>query len=174
MNPLEPSAVSHALLLLKAEQLTNQGRFREAEALFGGDDVRPPDDPLMLHGLAAVVTRSGDYLRARRLWRLLQHRQPGHREAERMLAALDCWEGRPRWVRLAPGASAALLVMTAAIWFWHAQTAPRPATAPNPAHATAVAPAQPAPTGATPPPQPAEETAPPIKFKMPPAKPTKR
>lgn len=181
MNTLESSAVSHALLLLKAEQLTNQGHFRDAEALFGGDDVRPPEDPLLLHGLATVVTRSGDYLRARRLWRLLQHRVPGHREAERMLAALDCWEERPLWVRLAPAASAALLVMVVGIWFWQAQTEPHApmATAPvqaTPVHSSTASPVprvQPTPTRAATPPPPVEETAPPVKFKMP-AKPAKR
>jgi hypothetical protein len=188
MNTLEPSAVSHALLLMKAEQLTRQGHFREAEALFGGDEARPPEDPLLLHGLATVVTRSGDYPRARRLWRLLQHRQPGHREAERMLAALDCWEERPLWVRLAPAMSAALLVMAVGIWFWQVQTEPGAAMATAPAQPAPVqttpmrvsAPAPAAPVNPTPiravvaPPPPIEEPLPPVKFQMPPAKPAKR
>lgn len=194
MTTSESSAVPHALLLLKAEQLTEQGAFREAEALFGGDDIRPPDDPLLLHGLATVVTRSGDYLRARRLWRLLQHRQPGHREAERMLAALDCWEARPLWVRLAPAASVALLVLGAGVWFWQMQTGPSATTATAPAQTipaqtnpvrvsspspvlapTPSASVQPTSTRVTMPPPRVEETpVPVVKFNMPPAKPAKR
>jgi hypothetical protein len=44
-----------------------------------------------LHARATVVTRQGDTGRAARLWRLLQTRQPGHREAEKML-----------WPKIAP------------------------------------------------------------------------
>lgn len=204
MNISATTAIPHALRLLKAEELTRRGQFREAEALLGGGDTQPPDDVLLLHGLATVVTRQGDYLRARRLWRLLQHRQPGHREAERMLAALECWEERPLWVRLAPAASVALLVLGGSLWLWQgsatAETAapakaPTTETAPtrvvrptpvapvapaSPVYAAPVAPVAPARQAPTPPqqqwaqPVAQEEPAPAVLFKMPPSKPAKR
>ncbi len=197
MNTPTPSAIPHALRLLKAEELTRRGQFREAEALLGGGDAQPPDDVLLLHGLATVVTRQGDYLRARRLWRLLQHRQPGHREAERMLAALECWEERPLWVRFAPAASVALLVLGGSIWLWQgsataetaaSSTSATPVRVVSPAPAAPVAPASPVYAAPVAPVAPArqasqqqwaqpvaqEEPAPAVLFKMPPSKPAKR
>jgi len=117
MNPATQPSIPHTLRLFKAEALAQQGLHREAESLLGGTS-NPPEDPVLLHALATVVTQQGDFERAARLWRLLQARQPGHREAERMLAAIETWEERPVWVKFAPGAAAALLALGLALWLW--------------------------------------------------------
>ncbi len=181
----QPAAIPHTLRLFKAEELAGQGLYREAEALLS-DGSNPPEDPVLLHALATVVTRQGDTARATRLWRLLQSRQPGHREAEKMLAAIETWQERPTWVRFAPAGAAALLVLGIVLW---AVSASRPAatpayatTPPAPAaptaattRVTAVAPlpAQPVKSAAAPSVPPPEE-APMVMFKVAPAKPAKK
>jgi hypothetical protein len=185
MNPAEPpAAIPHTLRIFKAEALSRQGLHREAEALLGGV-ANPPDDPVLLHALATVVTRQGDHERSRRLWRLLQTRQPGHREAERMLLAIETWEERPAWVRFAPAGAAALLVLGLAIWalFSPGQSRREPSAtaatpvAPLPAstRVTAVAPlpvVTPAPYPPSTEPA-APEAAPVVLFRVAPAKPAK-
>jgi hypothetical protein len=193
----QPAAIPHTLRLFKAEELAGEGRYREAEALLS-DGGHPPEDPVLLHALATVVTRQGDTDRATRLWRLLQTRQPGHREAGKMLAAIETWQERPTWVRFAPASAAALLVLGLVLW---AVSASRPAATPAPAYAgssaapltTAPAQARPAPVPATRvtavaplPAQPARPTlpvttttpppeeAPMVMFKVAPAKPAKK
>lgn len=189
MNPAQtPAAIPHTLRLFKAEELAGQGLFREAEALLANGGGQPPEDPVLLHALAVVVTRQGDYERARRLWRLLQSRQPGHREAEAMLTAIDTWEERPTWVRFAPAAAAALVVFVLALVLWPsgpstAPTAATPTTPPGyatapvtPTLVTGVTPLAkvtptPVPAAAQKPPQ---EEPPVVMFKLTPAKPAKK
>jgi hypothetical protein len=179
MNPATHPAIPNTLSLFKAAELARQGKYREAEAMLG-DAANPPEDPVLLHALATVVTQQGDYERARRLWRLLQTRQPGHREAKRMLAAIETWEERPVWVRFAPAGAAALLVFGVALW---ALSSPRgkPALAGRSAGITQVAPtisvraAALSPVAVTPvaPNKLAPEPTPVVMFKVSPAKPAK-
>jgi len=188
----QPAAIPHTLRLFKAEELAGQGLYREAESLLA-DGGNPPEDPVLLHALATVVTRQGDTGRAARLWRLLQIRQPGHREAEKMLAAIETWEGRPTWVRFAPAGAAALLVLGLVLWATsgsrpaaspaYTTTPPAPAVRPttatsaSPTRVTPVAPlpGQPArPFPAAPATTPPPEEAPIVMFKVAPAKPAKK
>lgn len=192
----QPAAIPHTLRLFKAQELAGQGLYREAEALLAVGGT-PPEDPVLLHALATVVTRQGDTERAVRLWRLLQTRQPGHREAEKMLAAIETWEERPTWVKFAPAGAAAVLVIGLVLWVVSASrpaantpayattpaasapaaSAPQVARpAPAPVRATNVAPlpaqpARPVASTATPPPP---EEVPMVMFKVAPAKPAKK
>jgi negative regulator of sigma E activity len=180
MTPATHPAIPNTLSLFKAGELARQGMYREAEALLGGA-ANPPEDPVLLHALAAVVTQQGDYERARRLWRLLQTRQPGHREAERMLAAIETWEERPAWVRFAPAGAAALLVLGVTLWALSSSGGKR-APVNTSAGVTQVAPTVPvravavSPVAVVPAAQKSvtPEPAPVVMFKVAPAKPAKK
>ncbi|MEY4487940.1 MAG: hypothetical protein RIQ79_448 [Verrucomicrobiota bacterium] len=177
MTPATHTAIPNTLSLFKAGELARQGMYREAEALLGGA-ANPPEDPVLLHALATVVTQQGDYERARRLWRLLQTRQPGHREAEKMLAAIETWEERPTWVRFAPAGAAALLVLGVVLWATAGgkptPTSPSVAVTPLPPTApvrvTSMPPVPPPPASKPTPPEP----PPVVMFKVAPAKPAKK
>ena len=95
---------------MKALSLARRGKTRAAQSVLAADG-RLPEDPVELHALAALVTSEGDYPRAVRLWRMLLDREPGHREAQRMIAAIELWLSRPPWVRYVPIGAAVLLVV---------------------------------------------------------------
>jgi len=108
----QTDAIARTLRLSRARDLADQGRWLEAEhELCPHGDL--PDDELMLHACAVVVTRSGNQARALPMWRLLQQRSPGHAEAGAMIAAIELWLSRPWWHRYVPAAAGvlALLVM---------------------------------------------------------------
>lgn len=96
LAPLETT-----LRLLQAQQLVRRGRLREALAALAPGGT-PPGDSTLLHALAAIITRAGDYRQALALWRLLLEREPGHAEAIRMVHVIELWQRRPSWMR----------------WFW--------------------------------------------------------
>ncbi len=155
------SAIPLALRLLQARELAEAGRPDEAERHLAPDGASSlPDEPLALHTLAVIVTRRGDYPRARRLWQQLARQEPGHPEAAAMLDALDDWDARPAWMRAAPAlalAAVALLVVSLVVVLVRA---PRTASAPAPIPAYAATP-RPVAAQPLPPPAPAEEDAPP-------------
>lgn len=180
------AAIPLALRLAQARELADSGRPDEAERLLAPSPAALPDDPLALHALAVIVTRRGDYPRARRLWQHLARAQPGHPEAAAMLDAIDTWTTRPAWMRFTPplvlvAAPAALLLLVAWLAFAPSRRAPalaRPTpAAPVPYAATPpAAPVRPLsvapPPAAAPPPAPAEEEpAPAVTFQV---KPTKK
>lgn len=86
------------LRLLQAQQLARRGRLREAMAVLAPGGI-PTGDPLTLHALAALATGAGDYRTALPLWRTLLEREPEHREARRMIHAIELWLARPPWIR---------------------------------------------------------------------------
>ena len=85
MNGPSTAPILTSLRLLKALDLARRGKIKAAQAVLENEGA-PPENPVELHALAALVTREGDYLRALRLWRLLLEREPGHYEAKRMIA----------------------------------------------------------------------------------------
>lgn len=102
-----------ALRLLQAQQLARRGRLREAMAVVAPGGV-PPADDTSLQTFAALATGAGDYRTALPLWRLLLEREPGHREARRMIEAIELWLARPlwmRWVGIAAAVLGALVVV---------------------------------------------------------------
>lgn len=115
--PAETPVIPQMLRLLKARELAEQGRLREAETMLAGAES-PSADPDALHTLAVIVTRQGDHERARRLWQRLAQARPGDAEAERMIEAIDVWEERPAWMVFAPAAAVALLLVVGALIFW--------------------------------------------------------
>ncbi len=182
--PSVTSAIPDTLLQLKARELADQGRLREAEALLASAES-PSADPALLHTLAVIVTRQGDYPRARRLWRQLEQARPGDAEAERMIEAIENWQTRPAWIGYLPATAACAVIAILALVFWSraGNVAPsdRPAsietivTVPvtpvqtvQPATPT---PARLTPTAVTPRPVAAPEPAPIVTFELPPAKP---
>jgi negative regulator of sigma E activity len=114
MDPTPESSIATSLRLMKALSLARHGKMRAAQALLGNESALP-EKPVELHALAALVTSEGDYSRALRLWRLLLQREPGHREARRMIASIELWLSRPPWVRYVPAGAAAVAVLVVAI-----------------------------------------------------------
>ena len=110
MDGSPEASISTSLRLMKALSLARRGKTRAAQSVLAADG-RLPEDPVELHALAALVTSEGDYPRAVRLWRMLLDREPGHREAQRMIAAIELWLSRPPWVRYVPIGAAVLLVV---------------------------------------------------------------
>jgi hypothetical protein len=110
MDGSPESSISTSLRLMKALSLARHGKMRAAQALLGSEGTLP-ENRVELHALAALVTSEGDYPRALRLWRLLLEREPGHREARRMIAAIELWLSRPPWVRYVPMGAAVLLAV---------------------------------------------------------------
>lgn len=172
------TTIPDTLRLLKARELANQGRLREAEALLGGAE-NPSADPSLLHHLAVIVTRQGDYPRARRLWRQLEQVRPGDAEALRMIDAIETWQDRPVWVGYVPAGAACLLVALLALILWprggestHATPTPIQPLATVPV--TPVAPVRTAPVNTIPTPPPRQvapaEPAPMVTFELPPPK----
>jgi hypothetical protein len=103
-------SIGTSLKLAKTLALARNGQMKAAQALLttsGG----PPDDPIELHALAALVTSAGDFPRALTLWRQLLQRESSHAEALRMVAAIELWEMRPPWYRFIPIGVAALGVV---------------------------------------------------------------
>jgi hypothetical protein len=109
MANTETTSLSATLRLAKALALSRQGKISEAQALLAGDRTIP-EGVAELHALAALVTSQGDYLRAAKLWELLLQREPGHVEAQRMIAAIELWLSRPAWVRFLPYGIGALVL----------------------------------------------------------------
>jgi Flp pilus assembly protein TadD len=106
--PASPiDSIGTSLNLAKALALARSGQIKAAQALLtaSGD---PPEDPIELHALAALVTSAGDFPRAVALWRQLLQREPRHAEARRMIAAIGLWEIRPPWYRFIPAGVATL------------------------------------------------------------------
>lgn len=177
-----PAAISDTLRLLHARQLAEQGRLREAEAALAGAESASAD-PALLHTLAVIVTRQGDYSRARRLWRQLEQARPGDVEAERMITAIETWQTRPAWIGYVPVAAACALGLLLAVFFWpYAPAKPKsytqPAATVEPLAIVPVATAGPAsaPLPASPPAhqsarEPEPEVLPMVIFELPPAKP---
>jgi len=127
MNGTSETSIAVSLRLMKAQSLARQGNMRAAQALLGAEG-RLPESAVELHALAALVTSEGDYLRALRLWQLLLKREPGHREAQRMIASIELWLSRPPWVRYVPIGAAVLLVMIVILVLASlGGTSPRPA-----------------------------------------------
>jgi len=104
--------------LAKALALARSGQLKAAQELLtaAGD---PPPDPIELHALAALVTRTGDFPRALALWRQLLQREPRHAEARRMIDAIELWKIRPPWYRFIPAGAAALGIALVAIFVWY-------------------------------------------------------
>ena len=97
----ETDLIETTLRLTQALNLARRGRLREAEAaITGGGGV--PQDAVALHALAALATAGGDFRRALQLWRLLLQRDPAHRDARRMIAAIELWLARPLWMQFVP------------------------------------------------------------------------
>ncbi len=99
----EIESLETALRLLQAQQLARRGRLREAMGVLAPGGV-PPADNVNLQAYAALATGAGDYRTALPLWRALLERDPGHREARRMIAGIELWQRRPVWMK----------------WFWPA------------------------------------------------------
>ena len=110
MDESPEASIATSLRLMKALSLARRGKIRAAQAVLGADGTLPAN-PVELHALAALVTSEGDYPRALRLWQVLLDREPGHREAQRMIASIELWLSRPPWVRYVPIGSAVLLVV---------------------------------------------------------------
>lgn len=168
MNAVTDESISLSLRLIKINELAGAGRLKEAEALLAPDGA-PPENPVALHTLAAIVTKTGNYARALALWKMVLQRDAKNVEAREMVVAIETWMSRPAWFRFLPaGAAAAAVVIVAAV-FWTISrphpTTPQPATsAPTPVVA-APAPSAPAarPTAPT---TPAGEPAP-VRFQLP-------
>lgn len=153
MNGPSTAPILTSLRLLKALDLARRGKIKAAQAVLENEGA-PPENPVELHALAALVTREGDYLRALRLWRLLLEREPGHYEAKRMIASIELWISRPAWVRLVPAGAVALAVVIALVaWALSTSSPPRPArNVPSPPPAPAsVSPARSRPVSPPPP-----------------------
>src|SRR4051812_34724356 len=111
------SSIALSLRLAKAGEFARAGRLKEAKSVLTPDGL-PPENPLALHTLAALVTREGDYARALGLWRALLQRDPRNTEAQRMIAAIDVWTTRPAWYRFIPAAAGVTLLLTVSLIFW--------------------------------------------------------
>jgi hypothetical protein len=150
MNESPQAPILTSLRLLKAMTLARHGQMRAAEALLGAEGS-PPENPVELHALAALVTSEGDYPRALRLWRLLLDREPRHAEARRMIAAIELWLSRPLWVRYVPAGMLALLAVIVVAVVVLAMNNPPPAansSLPPPASPASLSPAGSRPTSA--------------------------
>ena len=145
MDESPEAAISTTLRLLKALRLARRGKMRAAQALLGAEGTLP-ENPVELHALAALVTSEGDYPRALRLWQVLLKRDPGHREAQRMIASIELWLSRPPWVRYLPIGAAVLLVMIVILVLASTGGSPPRAVQPVPAARPTAGP------GSTPPP----------------------
>lgn len=119
------AAIPDTLRILRARELADKGRLREAEAGLAGADSSSAD-PALLHTLAVVVTRQGDYARARRLWRQLAQLRSGDPEIEGMIEAIEIWQERPAWIAYVPHVAAAALSLLLALLFWPRADAGRP------------------------------------------------
>lgn len=113
----DSAAITDTLRILRARELADRGRLREAEAGLAGADS-PSANPALLHTLAVIVTRQGDYTRARRLWRQLVQSRPADPEIEGMIEAIEIWQQRPAWVGYLPPAAAALLLGLLTLLLW--------------------------------------------------------
>lgn len=113
----DTAAITNTLRILRARELADRGRLREAEAGLAGADS-PSANPALLHTLAVIVTRQGDHPRARRLWRQLAQVRPGDPEIEGMIEAIEIWQQRPVWVGYLPPAAAALLIGLLTLLLW--------------------------------------------------------
>lgn len=131
------SAIPLALRLVQARELADAGRPDEAERLLAPSPAALPEEPLALHTLAVIVTRRGDYPRARRLWQQLARIQPANREAAAMLEAVDDWTGRPAWMAAAPAVAALAVLLLVGL----ATAALRRPSAPPLSQATPLSPA---------------------------------
>ena len=118
MSVPETDMIETTLRLTQALNLARRGRLRDAEAaITGGGGV--PQDAVALHALAALATAGGDLRRALQLWRLLLQRDPAHRDARRMIAAIELWLARPPWMVFVPWlAGAGFLVVFVVILLW--------------------------------------------------------
>jgi negative regulator of sigma E activity len=114
MDGSPESPIATSLRLIKALGLARQGKGRAAQALLGADGELP-ESAVELQALAALVTGEGDYSRALELWQLLLKREPGNREAQRMIASIELWLSRPPWIRYVPVGAAVLAVMIAVL-----------------------------------------------------------
>jgi hypothetical protein len=101
MPAVPTDSVRTSLNLAKALALARSGQMKAAQALLTTSDG-PPEDPVELHALAALVTSAGDFPRALTLWRQLLQRDPRHAEARRMIAAIELWQIRPPWYQFIP------------------------------------------------------------------------
>ncbi|MFH1498694.1 MAG: hypothetical protein ABII82_12815 [Verrucomicrobiota bacterium] len=179
-------AIPDTLRVLRARELAEQGRLREAEAGLAGADS-PSADPRLLHTLAVVVTRQGDYARARRLWRQLAQIRPADPEIEGMIEAIETWQERPSWIGYAPHAATAALSLLLALILWprapadhrpdHARPAvvePLPTVPVTPVVTAPARPAQPVrntlPAVPAPVVSPTPEPMPMVTFELPPAR----
>lgn len=108
---MSSATIPLALRLVQARTLADADRPDEAERILAPNANALPDDPLAVHTLAVIVTKRGDYPRARRLWQHLARLQPGQPEAPEMIEAIDNWVARPAWVRFAPPVAAVLAVV---------------------------------------------------------------
>jgi hypothetical protein len=100
--PASPTdSIGTTLNLAKALALARSGQMKAAQAVLTTSGS-PPEDPVELHALAALVTSAGDFPRALTLWRQLLQRDPRHAEARRMIAAIELWQMRPPWYRFIP------------------------------------------------------------------------
>lgn len=173
MNPNSDGPIALSLRLLKAQELARQGRRREAETTLMEGRGEPPQHPLALHALATLVTQSGDYSRARKLWALLVQRDPRHDDAQRMLAAVDLWLSRPLWVRWLPAAGALVLAGIIGLW-WSLGTRPAATPTVEPAPVFAAQPPSPSSTvqspGTPPPPAAKSSETPSVRFQLPSSK----
>jgi hypothetical protein len=125
-----PGSIGTSLKLAKALDLARRGQTVAAQALLTASGG-PPEDPVELHALAALVTGAGDFPRALVLWRQLLQREPGHMEARRMIAAIELWEFRPPWYRFIPAGVAALGVVLVVVVVMVALSSPTPAPKPE-------------------------------------------
>jgi hypothetical protein len=100
--PASPTeSIGTTLNLAKALALARSGQMKAAQAMLAASGG-PPEDPVELHALAALVTSAGDFPRALTLWRQLLQRDPRHAEARRMIAAIELWQMRPPWYGFIP------------------------------------------------------------------------
>jgi hypothetical protein len=129
--PASPTdSIGTTLNLAKALALARSGQMKAAQAVLttsGG----PPEDPIELHALAALVTSAGDFPRALALWRQLLQREPRHAEARRMIDAIELWEIRPPWYRFIPAGAAAVGVALVVVVLMVALSSPTPAPKPD-------------------------------------------
>ena len=127
---LETNTLSLSLRMARAYRFAQHKRWREAEQELSPAGGIPPEN-LALHALAAIVTQSGDNARALFLWKQFLQREPMHEEAMLMVDSIALWQSRPSWYRYLPvaaGLAAAVILLPLLLWAFSPSTPIRPAS----------------------------------------------